>query len=230
MSTACVVLCAGKSTRMGSNQQKCLIPVCGTPLLEHIVKYYSQYTTDFIFVVGYKSEQVINAIREFPVDYQIVQQKEPKGIADALLCTRDVVPDKFIVALGDCFMRGWFPMSPPFGIGVLVEASKETTKQNYLVEVDHTKTYVARVEEKPEHVGLLDYCGMGVYIFKRWVFNYIEQTPPSSLRNEVEITDVLQTMIDNGELIRPIWFVGDYINVNKPEDITKIEELLQCGV
>jgi len=230
MNTACVVLCAGKSTRMGTGQQKCLVHILGKPLLGYVVDYYSQYTTNFIFVVGYQARQVIEVVEGFPVDYQIVYQKEPKGIANALLCTRDIVPSKFIVALGDCFMRGWFPISPPFSIGILTEASKETTKQNYLVEVDSSKSYVSRVEEKPEHIGLLDYCGMGIYSFKRWIFNYIEQTPPSSLRNEIEITDVLQTMIDSGELIRPVWFVGDYINVNTPEDITKVEEILKCRI
>jgi dTDP-glucose pyrophosphorylase len=66
---------------------------------------------------------------------------------------------------------------------------------------------------------------MGVYFFDKRVFDYIRKTPPSALRSEVEITDVIQNMIDAGERIAPVWFKGKYINVTYPEDIRKAEEV-----
>jgi len=213
---------------MGTNQQKCLIPICGVSLLEFVVRHYFLYTENFIFVVGYQAEKVIEVIKALPIKSQVVYQKEPKGIADALLCTRDIVPDQFIVALGDCFLQGQMQVTRPLAIGVSIKASKEITKQNYRVSIDFP--YVSHVKEKPTIVTAHHYCGMGLYFFDRRVFHYIERTPPSALRNEIEITDVLQTMIDNGEAIRPAWFAGDYINVNTPEDIRKVEASLKCGM
>ena len=49
--------------------------------------------------------------------------------------------------------------------------------------------------------------------------DYIDKTPPSNLRNEIEITDVIQNMIDNKEQIKPVFFKGNYLNVTFPEDL-----------
>lgn len=71
------------------------------------------------------------------------------------------------------------------------------------------------------------FCGMGFYFFDRKVFDYIEKAVPSPLRNEIEITDVIQNMIDAGEKISPIFFKGDYLNITYTEDLKKAREILR---
>ena len=55
----------------------------------------------------------------------------------------------------------------------------------------------------------------------------VKLTEPSKLRNEIEITDVIQNMIDGGEKIKPALFRGDYLNITYPEDLQKAESLLR---
>ena len=69
-------------------------------------------------------------------------------------------------------------------------------------------------------------CGMGFYFFGREVFDHADETPPSKLRGEVEITDTLQVMIDSGAPLLPVHFNGSYLNVTYREDIPRAEAML----
>ncbi len=224
----CVVLCAGKGTRLRPHSEKIpkvMLPVEGRPILGHIIDYWKRYTDDFIFVVGYKKEKVIDFVERSSINSEWVEQKELKGIADALTYTEDIVSDRFLVVLGDCLIDGEFdiPQDPEQAIGVVRTDDQEEIKQNYSVELEEDS--VTKVVEKPTQV-MNDLCGMGVYVFQKKLFDYISMTPPSERTDHVEITDVIQTMIDHGEDIAPLFFDGTYVNVNTPNDLEKAKKRL----
>jgi hypothetical protein len=60
---------------------------------------------------------------------------------------------------------------------------------------------------------------MGVYFFNPEVFDYIDKTPPSRRTGKVELTDVIQVMVDDRLAVHVVPFEGDYLNVTCPEDI-----------
>ena len=68
---------------------------------------------------------------------------------------------------------------------------------------------------------------IGTYFFDRRVFDYIEREKPSSYRNEVEITDVMQHMIDSGERISPVYLHGEFVNLTCKDDIEYANELVK---
>lgn len=209
---------------MNSDMPKVLLKVGGRTLLGHITYEWSGVVDGFVIVV---SKGNGDAIKRNSGKAEFVVQKEPKGIADAILQAEPYVDGRFIVNLGDCLFRGTFKDCEPFeqGIGVLREASTDDIKQNYAVEALNNRVLV--VWEKPKTVLPIWHCGIGAYFFDQRVFDYIRKTPPSSLRNEVEITDVIQKMIDAGEWITPVWFEGKYINITYPEDIKRAEEVFK---
>lgn len=224
----CVILCAGAGKRIKPYSQetsKPMIEIKGKPILYYIIDYWKKYTNNFIFVVGYKKESVIDYVSQLKINSQFIEQKELKGIADAISYVNDLISDKFIVALGDCITRGKFciPEKMTHGIGVYKTKDTEEIKRNYSVIIEND--VVCKVEEKPKEV-LNNFCGIGVYFFNKKVFEYIERTKPSTLRNEKEITDVIQNMIDAGETIKPVFFNGEYLNVTFPEDIKKAEKII----
>ena len=226
----CIVLCAGEGKRIrprSSGKPKVMIEIGNKPLLGHVVDYWGKHTRDFIFVVGYNKEQVIEFANQLPVNSQFVEQKELRGIAHAAMCARELVSDRFIVVLGDCLCRGSFEFVPDMeqGVGVWETDNIEAIKRSYSLAIKDN--LISRVEEKPEQVHN-NLCGMGFYFFDRRIFDYIKLTKPSRLRNETEITDVIQNMIDGGEKISPVWFGGEYINITYPQDIKKAEEILKC--
>ncbi|MCM8832738.1 MAG: sugar phosphate nucleotidyltransferase [Candidatus Omnitrophica bacterium] len=215
----CVVLCAGKGTRLNKpDLPKSMVLIKDKPLLFYIINYWKQFTENFIFVVGYKKEVIIKYVNKIDINSEFIEQKELKGIGYAVSLVEKYINKKFIVVLGDCLCKGSFTFPKEFkqGIGVWKTSNIEDIKRSYSVEIEKDK--VIRVEEKPKKL-VNDLCGMGFYFFDKVVFDYIKITPPSPLRNEIEITDVIQKMIDGGELIVPIFFNGFYINITYKEDI-----------
>ncbi|UCF11722.1 MAG: NTP transferase domain-containing protein [Thermoplasmatales archaeon] len=224
----CIVLCAGSGKRITPHSKetpKVMIEIEKKPILGYIIDYWNKYTNEFIFVVGYKKEQVIEYVNNLPIKAKFVEQKELNGIADALSYVEELVSDNFIVVLGDCIYKGEFhyPKDMKQGIGVRKTEDIEDIKGNYSVEIKNG--FICKVIEKPKKV-VNDLCGMGFYFFNKKVFDYIRITKPSKLRNEIEITDVIQNMIDAGEKIKPSFFKGKYINITFPEDIKKAKNLL----
>ena len=219
----CIVLCAGSGKRITPHSKetsKVMIEIENKPILGYIIDYWNKYTNDFIFVVGYKKEQVIKYVTKLSINAEFVEQKELKGIADAVSYVKDLVSDNFIVVLGDCICDGEFifPEDMKLGVGVWETNRLEDIKRNYSIQIKNDIIY--RVEEKPKDV-TNNLCGMGFYFFNKKVFHYIKKTKASKLRNEIEITDVIQNMIEGGEEIKPVFFNGNYTNVTFPEDIKK---------
>lgn len=220
----CVVLCAGKGLRLNEpDLPKSMILIKNKPILYYIIDYWKNITDKFIFVVGYKKEKIIEYVKTLNIKSEFVEQKELKGIGHAVSLVEDYVNKKFIVVLGDCLCKGnfIFPKNMKQGIGVWKTDNPEDIKKSYSVEIKNKK--VIKVVEKPKHI-VNNLCGMGFYFFDRVVFDYIKITPPSPLRNEIEITDVIQKMIDGGEFISPVIFEGFYININFREDVDICEK------
>jgi len=224
-----VILCAGKGSRLGkkySRVAKAMVPIFGEPLIRHVIDYWSPMISRFIIVVGRHKEQVIRYVSRSHIKVNFVEQKNPCGIADAVSRVKHIVPEKFTVILGDCLCAGKFefPARMEQGVGVWKADSKQDIRQSYSVTIK--KNRIVRVKEKPKRVPN-NLCGMGYYFFTNKVFSYIEKTKPSSLRGEVEITDVIQKMIDGGEKILPVFFRGDYINITYPEDMLRAKEMMK---
>ena len=225
----CLVICAGKGTRIlpySKEIPKSMIFIDKKPILYYIVDYWKKYTKNFVFIVGYKKDSIVKYAKQLEIQAQFVEQKELKGIANAILLAKDIVSDNFIVVLGDCICLGTFssPGNMTTGIGVWKTENPEYIKNNYAVIIENDS--VTKVIEKPSDT-YNDLCGMGVYFFNKKIFDCIDTTPPSPLRNEIEITDVIQRMINTNERISPVLFKGDYINVTFPKDLIKAEELLR---
>jgi glucose-1-phosphate thymidylyltransferase len=224
----CVILCAGRGKRIipfSEEVPKVMITIKNKPALGFIIDYWKKYTKNFVFVVGYKKEQVMDYVRTLPINSEFVEQKHLKGIADAISYVENLVSDQFIVLLGDCVYNGTFnfPDELQQGVGVQKVDNPEYIKLNYSIKI--TDDIITQVVEKPKKI-INDLCGMGVYFFNKKVFDYIKNTPASSLRNEIEITDVIENMIKSGEEIKPIFFKGEYLNITYPEDIKKAEKFI----
>lgn len=224
----CVVLCAGRGLRItpySETMPKVMIKIKDKPVLGYVIDYWKNYTNNFIFVVGYKKEQVIDYVSSLPIKAQFIEQKELRGIADAISYVKDFITDDFIVVLGDCLCHGQFnmPKNMKQGVGVWKTDDVSFIKQNYSVEIKGD--VICRVCEKPTII-INNLCGMGVYLFNKKVFDYIKNTKPSELRNEVEITDTIQNMINDGEEIKPIFFKGKYLNVTYPYDVKEAQNII----
>lgn len=226
----CVLICGGKGKRLlplTENMPKSLVPINEKPILWHIVEYLKQYTNDFMFIFEKGNEGLAEYIKELNVNSLCIIEGEPKGIANAILFAKNFVSDvdNFIVGLGDCIYKGDFNFTNNLeqGFGIIKTDNIDHIKRSYSVEIENG--IVKRVVEKPKNI-TNNLCGMGFYLFNKKFFDYVKITKPSELTKKVEITDVIQKMIDSGEVVKPIFFNGKYLNITYPEDIKKAEEIL----
>lgn len=226
-SIKCVVLCGGKGTRLlpaTAYKQKAMIKVAGKPIINHIIDYWSRYTKEFVFVLHYKKEEIMEHVKKLPIKADFIELNELRGIAHGLRNAKEILSENFIVVLGDCLLRGYFEF-PKFvenGVGVWNTNDKENIKKSFSVET--SGDYIKKVIEKPAET-VNDLCGMGCYFFNKKIFEYIDKTNPSNLRGEIELTDAIQNSIDGKEKISILKFIGDYININHLNDLRRAEEI-----
>ena len=225
----CVVMCGGKSTRfVSAGMHKSMAAIAGIPLLRYVIDYWCRYADSFIFVVKNGKADVMEYVHSLPIHAEFVEPDALRGIADGLCQTEALIDAPFITVLGDCFCSGEFALSAPFGYGVGVQPHAEIAaiRRNFSVEINLGR--VVRLEEKPsEPVNQL--CGLGYYFFQPDIFDYIRRTARSARSGEIEITDVLQTLVNHGIALQPVMLNGVYVNVNTPDDLLRIGDLLHPG-
>lgn len=97
-----VVLAAGQGTRMKSKLYKVLHPVCGKPMVQHVVDQLNTLELDeLITVVGFGAEKVQDQLGE---DSHYVVQEKQLGTGHAVMQADDILADKqgtTVVVCGD---------------------------------------------------------------------------------------------------------------------------------
>ncbi|HUU00766.1 MAG TPA: sugar phosphate nucleotidyltransferase [Myxococcota bacterium] len=224
-----VVLGAGKGRRLGSasgGAPKILLPIVTgsneTPsltLLDLLVRAWKPWASRLHLVVG-DTGPVREALRRQPLPSEIHLQPEPDGTVNALLRLAERLPERFVVVLGDCLLRGRIeaPAGGPFpGIGVWKEADRASVSANFAVSVSEER--ITAVEEKPGEAGSR-LCGMGLYFLNRDFLETVADLP-SNNRGRRELTDALDHFLARGKTLHASVFSGSYVNINTPADLQR---------
>ena len=107
-----IILAGGLGTRLRSavpDLPKCMAPVAGKPFLEHVIDYFlAQGINEVILAVGYKSEIIINFVKdrypELTVEFSI--EKELLGTGGAIRQAAEMATHKNILVLnGDTIFK-----------------------------------------------------------------------------------------------------------------------------
>jgi bifunctional UDP-N-acetylglucosamine pyrophosphorylase/glucosamine-1-phosphate N-acetyltransferase len=98
---ACIVLAAGRGTRMRSDLPKILHPVAGLPMLGHVLRAATSLSPERIVVVVGPE---MDAVAQCAAPHSIVVQKLQRGTADAVRAAEDTLKDfkgDVLVLFGD---------------------------------------------------------------------------------------------------------------------------------
>lgn len=226
-----VVLAAGRATRLrpiSDLQAKPLVPICNKPIMQYQLEAMRDAgITDIAVVVGPTSQDIKYYFRDgsdLGIRLTYIDDPAPAGIAASLSLAEEWVKGPFIVFLGDIFlaMDDLAPALAPMddgaaGLIVVREDTLDAVRRNFSVELGPTGT-VQRVVEKPQEPAT-NLKGVGVYVFDQTIFEAIKRTPVSPLRNEVEITDAVQHLIDMGRPVWPAQVVRWDVNITYPGDM-----------
>lgn len=227
-----VILAAGRGVRAYPATKyipKALLDISGKSLIERnidIMRHQLQID-EIIVVVGYLGAQIKELLTQRYSDLRLtfVQQKSQNGIGAALLEVEPHVGDgPFVVMLGDEFyldsnhhqLQDYLDTDVDAVLMFKEELDKVKVANNYTGLFQGQR--IVSLVEKPENPDS-PLMGTGTYFFlNRKIFSYIQNTPPSELRGEVEITDALSNMA-KGENMHRCILSGTYLNVNSVDDL-----------
>jgi glucose-1-phosphate thymidylyltransferase len=181
--------------------------------------------------VGETAEQIRAAVGDgsaFNARIEYIQQDAPLGIAHAVKIARDYMGESpFVLYLGDNFLLG--------GVQRFVESFQENGAncQILLHPVKNPQAFgvaelvdgwVTRIIEKPADPPS-DLAVIGIYMFDQHVFEAVEQLKPSA-RGELEITDTIQRLIDNGLHVDTQILDRYWIDTGKMDDILEANRVV----
>jgi len=232
-----VILHGGSGTRLRPlthTGPKQLIPVANKPISQYVLEDLRESgITDVAIVLGDLSPEKVKEHyengRRFKVKITYIHQGEPKGIAQAVGLCQDFVGDNpFVVYLGDNLLRG--------GIKKTVTEFVESkyAAMILLCEVKNPELFgVAEFDKNGKLVRLIEkpkkppsnYALTGVYFFRPIIFKIIQRLR-QSWRGELEITEALQLLLDNGYDVSYRFVKGWWKDTGAPEDILESNRLV----
>lgn len=232
-----LVLAGGKGTRLYPltyTRAKQLIPVANKPVLVRVIEAIRDAgIADIGIVTGDTGPEIQEALgdgAQFGVALTYIPQSAPLGLAHAVKIARDFIgDDRFVMFLGDNVLEG--------GIGSLVAdfaEHPEWSSQIVLKAVDHPQEYgvaqlngegrIVRLVEKPANPPS-NLALVGVYMFDHQIFAATDAITPSA-RGELEITDAIQWLVENGHQVYPHIHTGWWIDTGAPEAMLSANSLV----
>jgi glucose-1-phosphate thymidylyltransferase len=230
-----LILSGGRGTRLRPltyTSAKQLVPVANKPVLFYgIESLAAADIRDIGIVVGDTQAEIRAAVGDgsaWGVRVTYIEQDAPRGLAHAVLISEPFIGDQpFVVYLGDNLLNK--------GIARFVDEFNrdKPAAQILLARVSDPQMFgvaelaegrVVRLVEKPQEPRS-DLALVGVYMFSAAVFDAVKSIKPS-FRDELEITDAIQTLIDRGLDVRPHIVDGWWKDTGKLEDMLEANRLI----
>jgi glucose-1-phosphate thymidylyltransferase len=232
-----VILSGGTGSRLRPithTGPKQLVPVANKPVLEYAIEDLKEAgITEIGIILGNVGrEEIQNLVGDgskYGVDVTYIVQGNPLGLAHAAGCAREFVgDDDFVMYLGDNILNQGISElvesfeSGDYGAGISLQ-HVDNPQQFGIADVDDDGD-VKRLVEKPDQPPS-DLALIGIYVFSPAVFDAIERLEPS-WRGELEITDAIQLLLEDGYKIDSHVVEGWWKDTGKPEDILEANRLV----
>ena len=224
-----ILLHGGHGTRLRPlthTGPKQLIPIANKPMSEYCIESMkSAGITEIVIIIGGIGSQKVKEYYgngdQFGVKINYILQDFPRGIAHAIsLCEDFIGNEKFLVFLGDNIIQ---KSINEFGI----EFEKSNDAATILLcEVDNPSRFgiadiqngkIKRIIEKPKNPPT-NLAVTGIYFLTPIIFDIIKRLKPS-WRNELEITDALDMLLNEKHSISYKMITHYWKDTGTPDDI-----------
>jgi glucose-1-phosphate thymidylyltransferase len=237
-----LILSGGKGTRLRPithTSAKQLVPVANKPVLFYGIEAMAEAGIEQVGIIiapetGPEIEAAAGDGSRFGLRITYILQDEPLGLAHAVLTAEPFLQaSPFVMYLGDNLLQG--------GISELVAAFREHKPDALilLTPVPDPENYgvaelaaaapgeigrVVRLIEKPPQPAT-DLALVGVYMFTGCVHDAARAIEPSP-RGELEITDAIQHLVDEGMRVEPHVVRGWWKDTGRLEDMLEANRLI----
>jgi glucose-1-phosphate thymidylyltransferase len=231
-----IILAGGHGTRLRPltfTGNKHMIPIANKPMILYGLNHLSKAGIKEIGVIlGPIREGVRETIGDgsnLGIQITYINQLDPKGLAHAVLVAEDFLKgDPFVMYLGDNLLKqGVRPLINAYfnyssDCVICVTPVKDPGRFG-IVELD-SKGAVSRLVEKPAEPKS-NLALAGAYLFNDSIFEAAKKIKPSQ-RNELEITDAIQSLLEMGKKITVQHINGWWKDTGKPEDLLEANQLV----
>ena len=224
-----IILHGGHGTRLRPlthTGPKQLLPIANKPMSQYCIESLREAgITDIVIIIGglgaKKVEETYGQGEKLDVNLTYIIQDSPKGIAHAInLCKDFVGKEKFVVFLGDNIIQksiskfaGSFQKSS-FDASILL-CEVDNPSRFGIADVKNGK--ILKIMEKPQKPPT-NLAVAGIYFLTPKIFDVINRLKPSG-RNELEITDALQGLLEENHNISYNMITDYWKDTGTPEDI-----------
>ena len=231
-----LILSGGAGTRLRPithTSAKQLVPVANKPVLFYGIDALvaAGITEIGIIIAPETGEEIRHAAGDgsaFGASITYIPQDQPLGLAHAVLTAEEFLGDSpFVMYLGDNLLRD--------GITALADAFREHEPEALILltkvpdpwhygvaELDGGR--VVRLVEKPKDPPS-DMALVGVYMFTSQIFEAARAIEPSG-RGELEITDAIQHLIDDGSKVESHTVKGWWKDTGQLADMLEANRLV----
>ena len=224
-----IILHGGHGTRLRPlthTGPKQLLPIANKPMSEYCVEAIKDCgITEIAIIIGgigsNKVKEYYGDGSKFNVKITYIEQDEPKGIAHAInLCKTFVENDKFLVFLGDnIIQKSISDISKKFETendDALVLLCEVSNPERFGI-ADVKENKIIKIMEKPKNPPT-NLAVTGIYFLTTKIFDIFSRLKPS-WRNELEITDALQMMLEEKNIVNYEMITDYWKDTGTPDDI-----------
>jgi len=231
-----LILSGGKGTRLRPithTSAKQLVPVANKPVLFYGIEAMAEAGIEDVGIIiapetGKEIQAAAGDGSEFGIRLHYIVQDEPLGLAHAVLTAEPFLGDSpFVMYLGDNLLQGGIQdLVQAFrahGPDALILLTPVPDPEHYGV-AELSDGAVVRLIEKPAEPKT-DLALVGVYMFTPAVHGAARAIQPSG-RGELEITDAIQRLVDQGLRVEPHIVRGWWKDTGRLEDMLAANRLV----
>lgn len=230
-----IILAAGEGLRcrpLTLTRSKVMLPIANRPILEHVIDSLERNgITDIILIVGYKKERIMDYFEDglnFGVKIKYVEQKAQLGTAHAIEQAKKLIgpeDSEFLVLNGDNLVEpktiSDLLNNYKGDASLLTVRMEETTGYGVILKEGNKVTRI--LEKIPGDLSRI--VNTGIYVFTPKIFETIEKTPISE-NGEYAITDTLQLMIDEGNIVTSVPTESKWLDAVHAWDLLKANSIV----
>jgi NDP-sugar pyrophosphorylase family protein len=204
-----IILCAGFGKRMKpftDEYQKAMLPINGKPILEFIIEGIKRAgIDDFILVIGYRKEQIMDYFQDghdWDIKIEYIEQKDLNGTGEAvLLCETLIDNSVFFLTWGDTLVSYevyrkvvelYRNEKPDF---IMVGNLVDDPYKGAAIYINNQNC--SEIIEKPlKGTSSTNVNNAGIFILSKKIF-YVLKNQKKSARGEIEIPESIRYGIKN---------------------------------